>query len=479
MSANPRGFVVLAADQIGQDGRQWIEVMPTVTEAKNGPWLFTITADDLETYAQSIRDNPGKTPVDYDHEGAIDGGSTRAAGWFTGQATVEDTADRGPILRAEVQWTPAAAQAIRDGEFKMISPEFDFHEKDAKTGLLSKARTLIAATLTNRPFFKQLTPVAADLDNDSREALAAALGLDPGDVVRLAQWTGSYVNSLPDSAFLYIEDGGAKDSDGKTKPRSLRHFPVRDDGGNIDLPHLRNALARIPQSSLPADVKQRLTTKARRLLSSNGGASASIEGEIMPETLKALAAALGLPEDATEEQVTEAATAAKAAADETTAVKAELDKVKAASVDETRIGKLEAELAAEKKLRLDDRRESILAKAVEDRRIDPATKTILAEQFGDNIDGLEKVVATYQPKPAGARGGSGPGREGAAPDDVALAASEFEYDNEAGRTMTARDGELELHVKAEKILADRGKHTYTAEEYASAYAEAERAPVAA
>ena len=81
-----------------------------------------------------------------------------------------------------------------------------------------------------------------------------------------AVWTTAFVNSLPDSAFLYIEDGGTKDDEGKTVPRTLRHFPYKDSGGKVDLPHLRNALARIPQSSLPQDVQDRLTKKAQSIL---------------------------------------------------------------------------------------------------------------------------------------------------------------------------------------------------------------------
>lgn len=87
----------------------------------------------------------------------------------------------------------------------------------------------------------------------------------PDDDAR-AVWSAAYINDLPDSAFLYIEPGGTKDEEGKTVPRSLRHFPIRDASGALDLPHLRNALARIPQSKLPQDVKDRLTAKARRLL---------------------------------------------------------------------------------------------------------------------------------------------------------------------------------------------------------------------
>ncbi|HET9893241.1 MAG TPA: hypothetical protein VFQ42_22375 [Mycobacterium sp.] len=73
-------------------------------------------------------------------------------------------------------------------------------------------------------------------------------------------------DTLPDSAFLYIESGGKKDADGKTTPRSLRHFPYRDSSGKIDIPHLRDAIGRIPQSSLPADVRDRLQVRAEKLL---------------------------------------------------------------------------------------------------------------------------------------------------------------------------------------------------------------------
>lgn len=84
--------------------------------------------------------------------------------------------------------------------------------------------------------------------------------------VAKAVWTTASINDLPDSAFLYVEDGGTKDDSGKTEPRSLRHFPYRDSSGKVDLPHLRNALARIPQANIPAAKKESLTARAHELL---------------------------------------------------------------------------------------------------------------------------------------------------------------------------------------------------------------------
>jgi HK97 family phage prohead protease len=65
---------------------------------------------------------------------------------------------------------------------------------------------------------------------------------------RRAEWTAAYISNLPDSSFAYIEPGGSKDADGKTTPRSKRHFPIKDANGKCDAPHVSNALSRAPQS---------------------------------------------------------------------------------------------------------------------------------------------------------------------------------------------------------------------------------------
>lgn len=93
--------------------------------------------------------------------------------------------------------------------------------------------------------------------------------MPPPDEIAKRDWPTSYVNDLSDTAFLFIENGGEKDSEGMTKPRDLRHFPVYDADGQLDLPHLRNAISRIPQASsdwLSQADKDRLQEKARKLL---------------------------------------------------------------------------------------------------------------------------------------------------------------------------------------------------------------------
>lgn len=82
-----------------------------------------------------------------------------------------------------------------------------------------------------------------------------------------AVWSTAYVNTLPDSSFFHIGAGGEKDEEGKTKPRSLRHLPYKDENGKVDLPHLRNAIARVSQvKDLPEDKVKSIQARAQKML---------------------------------------------------------------------------------------------------------------------------------------------------------------------------------------------------------------------
>ena len=95
-----------------------------------------------------------------------------------------------------------------------------------------------------------------------------------------ATWTTAYINNLPDSAFAAIEGGGKKDSEGKTVPRSLRHYPHHNAQGGLDLPHLRAALSRVGDSSNFQGGKAHLASHARS--AGVGQAAASVD-ETLPE----------------------------------------------------------------------------------------------------------------------------------------------------------------------------------------------------
>ncbi len=87
------------------------------------------------------------------------------------------------------------------------------------------------------------------------------------DSTTAAVWDTKFINDLPDSSFAVIEKGG-KRVDGKTEPRSYRHLPYKGATGKVDLPHLRNALARMDQIEAvsPKDSTERIRKVARARL---------------------------------------------------------------------------------------------------------------------------------------------------------------------------------------------------------------------
>lgn len=145
-------------------------------------------------------------------------------------------------------------------------------ELETATGLIEDAHLVEVSTV-----YRGATPGAAVL----KAARMADAGMVPPDMARRletrfrialpqshhawagwrssepqerAEWSSSYVSNLPDAAFAGIESGGKKDDEGKTTPRSLRHLPHHtasvksaSENSSVDVPHLRNALARVEQ----------------------------------------------------------------------------------------------------------------------------------------------------------------------------------------------------------------------------------------
>ncbi|HXH95544.1 MAG TPA: phage protease, partial [Thermoanaerobaculia bacterium] len=212
------GVFTAAATEVGGDGTSWIEVMPAVTEAKNGPYFFTITKEDLGLLVADIEAHPDKISIDYDHAGA-EKGDTRAAGWYTGEAQVVlagektprgDTAEQDSVW-AKVKWTPKAVQEIRDGEFRFVSAEWSMETKDSKSGLWTKFEELAASTLTNRPFFKDLAPVTAKEYASAVAELVVAVEDD--DTVHLREAVDAFLaaDNAPYGDVEYADPGYQKD----------------------------------------------------------------------------------------------------------------------------------------------------------------------------------------------------------------------------------------------------------------------------
>jgi phage I-like protein len=210
---------------------EWIELIPAgkfSTVDGRGPFL---NEDPESIVAASIAKMPQVGLVlDYDHStdlAAPEGRPAPAAGWLK-----EFKVERGAIF-ARIEWTRDAAEALKEKKYRYVSPVFE-HDK------AGHVERILRAALTNNPALTELP------------AIASAVGQAPLPVHHqtelVAEWDTAYVNHLPDSAFAYIEPGGKKDSEGKTVPRSKRHFPLKNNDGKLDAAHVRNALSRAPQS---------------------------------------------------------------------------------------------------------------------------------------------------------------------------------------------------------------------------------------
>lgn len=92
------------------------------------------------------------------------------------------------------------------------------------------------------PEFVRSLVAKADTDPAGERVTISGTPGAIADMIHKAAMSTSSINDLPDSAFAYIEPGGSKDDEGKTTPRSLRHFPIQDAA------HVRDALSRAPQS---------------------------------------------------------------------------------------------------------------------------------------------------------------------------------------------------------------------------------------
>lgn len=178
-----------------------------------------------------------------------------AAGWIKRLEVRPSSRDKTKAsLWGEVTWTSFGRELVEGGVYRYISAEFGAWT-DPETGN-KYDDVLFAATLTNRPFVKGMAPVSLSevvaIAKKLWEGLRGVFGSEEKDEERLemADWTTAYINNLPDSSFAVIEPAYLR---GETDDKRCRHLPHHGPGGggtrnvNLDLPHLRNALARANQ----------------------------------------------------------------------------------------------------------------------------------------------------------------------------------------------------------------------------------------
>jgi phage I-like protein len=189
----------LLLDVLGAGGRvpptefRLFRVGPNPTS--HGELLFDAQAgaEVLLSFAEHGMD---RLPIDYDHkslraDAPVDAG--RAAGWFVPELR------GGELWAGSVKWTPAADRALRDGEWRYISPVVRIDGE-------RRVRRLVNIALTNLPAIQGLEPLVAASQTTTTEItmsekLCKALGAEDEaqGLVILAEhekWTKGVLGSL-------------------------------------------------------------------------------------------------------------------------------------------------------------------------------------------------------------------------------------------------------------------------------------------
>lgn len=231
---------LVAAESVDASNESMVQIFRTGVFKHPVYGKFTVTDSDLDSmeanFAAHRPLSPTELVVDYEHMSAKGDQIAPAAGWVKGLVR------KAGELFAKISWTQKAAGMIRAGEYRFISPEWQFNYRDKSSGK-DIGPALLSIALTNRPFIEGMQPVSLS------------------ESMLLAEWDVAYINNLPDSSFGYVEPG-EKDAEGKTVPRTNRHLPYRNADGSVSLDHLRNALARLDQTSISPEAK----AQARRKL---------------------------------------------------------------------------------------------------------------------------------------------------------------------------------------------------------------------
>jgi hypothetical protein len=143
-------WVDLLGQQLAETS--WVHALPIGKYDHPVYGAMDFTTEKINNFALSVKQKTRgiDLDIDYDHKQDPAKGD-KAAGW------IKDAEVRTDGLYLNVNWTPSAAQALKDGEYRYFSPEFDDEWTDPQG--LKHTDILFGGALTNRPFLKDLMPV--------------------------------------------------------------------------------------------------------------------------------------------------------------------------------------------------------------------------------------------------------------------------------------------------------------------------------
>lgn len=225
-------------------GLSYIEAIAAKTYSTPAYGDVPITPQKLQNFVTNFHNNirGQEIAINYDHGVDVSKGN-KASGW------IRDARLNGDKLVLGVEFTEPAKQELKNKEWRYFSLEWEdeWVDNDGK----AHQDVMVGGGLTNRPIAKGLMPI-----NFSE------IFVESADLDTKFAWSTAYKNSLPDSSFAWIS------------PDGQRHLPYKDKNGKVDLPHVRNMLARVNQvSGIPDSVVARVKALGARLLGKTKSAS--------------------------------------------------------------------------------------------------------------------------------------------------------------------------------------------------------------
>ena len=137
-------------------GEDQVEILLVVCGEWQGHMAgaFRIDSGDLEKIKINFDARKVDTVIDYEHQ-SLYGNEAPAAGWIKSMHIKDNK------LYGMVSWTDRAKEYIKNGEYRYLSPVFNFAAVDKKSGAWIGCE-LESVALTNTPFLDELNEVRAN-----------------------------------------------------------------------------------------------------------------------------------------------------------------------------------------------------------------------------------------------------------------------------------------------------------------------------
>jgi len=196
------GMIDLIQFAEGSSGPQWIQIM------KTGEWQHPklkqvrITQQDLAQFKDNFDRKVRGVDLAVDVSHNPDAG---AVGWF------KELKVDGDKLMAKVDWTEEGGALVKSGKYRYFSPEFMFSWTDPATKQEHKD-VLLGGALTNRPFLKDMEPVAFSESGMGEVWMAENESMSHGK--------SDYAPSTPHPDGSNYDPDGDGDDDSTTDPRA-------------------------------------------------------------------------------------------------------------------------------------------------------------------------------------------------------------------------------------------------------------------